>query len=116
MRLISTSSSGRLYHVIDLSIHDPLSSPLIIQTMYLPDSKTGLAIGDISVLNIKTPSVGLSARGRSTLAVTRAATLYVIHRVSVLPSYQQDTHPYPHSFYELPIDPLYLVRPSCTLT
>ena len=43
--------------------------------MYLPDSKAGLAIGDISVLNIKTPSVGLSARGRSTLAVTLAATL-----------------------------------------
>lgn len=44
---------------------------------YLPASNVGHAIGDISVLNIRMPSVGLSWRGRPTSADTLAATLYI---------------------------------------
>jgi hypothetical protein len=51
---------------------------MVHQTLYItyrPVSNAGDAIGDISVLNNNRPSVGLSARGRTTSALTLADTL-----------------------------------------
>lgn len=74
-------------------------------------------MGDISVLKNNIPSVGLSLRGRSTLAETLAATLYILYHVFVKHSVNFWFILFIYFFLFLDLNySSYLVRPSCIST
>ena len=78
----SAECEGKCYEIDSENVH--LDKKMIEQETHLPISKPGAAIGDNSVVMVKTPSNFLSGFGATIEAETHASALAIVHQHRVV--------------------------------